>query len=504
MHLEQLLEKTFGYRSFRLGQKEIVEDVIKGRDVLAMLPTGGGKSLCYQLPGYVLRGSVLIVSPLVSLMEDQVQQLRTRGEKRVIALNSFLANDVRQAALADLRRFRFIYASPEILQSPKWFAALKKAGVSLFVVDEAHCISQWGHDFRPDFLKLGDIRKKLGTPPCLALTATAPPEVIDDIVATLGLTNVRRHIYPVDRPNIAIKVECVMSVEEKIERLIHYVKTLQGPGVIYVSSRQWAEVLARKLQAEGIDKTAYYHGGMDAEQRMLVQQQFLRDQLQLVCCTNAFGMGVNKGNIRYVIHFHMPGQMEAYVQEIGRAGRDGKNSIAILLYTHGDEDMVQSLIETELPTKEQIQLFIEHMAFSHTAESSAAQLLPSMLGLSETQWRMLSYIFEKERSSLRGLEHMQANMLQMIEERREWKRNKLNEMRAWLFRSLCRREQIVSYFHQRLSEKPVACCDVCGLTLENYRKQLQSDDEAAWTFHSWREELKRMFFKAGKLDEKAD
>lgn len=490
MHLEQLLEKTFGYRSFRLGQKEIIEDVVSGRDVLAMLPTGGGKSLCYQLPGYILSGSVLIVSPLVSLMEDQVQQLRKRGEKRVIALNSFLPDDLKKAALANLRRFRFIYASPEILQSPNWLHALKKVGISLFVVDEAHCISQWGHDFRPDFLRLGEIRKQLGHPPCLALTATATPEVVNDVVETLQLTNVRKHIYPVDRPNIAIKVECVPSVDEKLERLFHYVKTLQGPGIIYVSSRQWAEAIARKLQTEGIEHVAYYHGGMDPEQRMLVQQQFLCDQLQIVCCTNAFGMGVNKENIRYVIHFHLPGQMEAYVQEIGRAGRDGKNSIAILLYTHGDEDMVQSLIEAELLSEEQIRLFVEHMTFSHIELS--LQPLRTMLGFSDIQWRMLQYMFEKERASASAPEEMKVNIFQMTEERRRWKRNKLQQMRAWLFCSSCRREQIVSYFDQHLAQKPEKCCDICGFPLDEYG--LKRHDQTAWTFCGWEEELKRMFF----------
>ncbi|ANB59961.1 ATP-dependent DNA helicase, RecQ family protein [Anoxybacillus amylolyticus] len=481
MYLEQRLYETFGYRTFRLGQKEIIEDVLAKNDVLAMLPTGGGKSVCYQLPGYMLPGSVLIVSPLVSLMEDQVQQLKMRGEKRVIALNSFLPDEQKKRALMNLHHFRFIYASPEILQSPLWQKALRNVAISLFVVDEAHCISQWGHDFRPDFLKLGAIRRELGDPPCLALTATATQEVRSDIIETLQLTNVRQHLYSVDRPNIAIQVECVDSVEEKVARVLHYAKTLQGPGMIYVSSRQWAEVLAQKLAAEGIEGVAYYHGGMDSEQRLLVQHQFLCDQLQIVCCTNAFGMGVNKENVRYVVHFHLPSQLEAYVQEIGRAGRDGKNSLAILLYTHGDEDMVQSLIEAELPTEEQVRLFI---AYRNDVRS--------MVEINDVQWRLLHYMIEKEQTKAQTVEEIIANIQAAIEARKHWKRSKLTQMRSFLFRPHCRREQIVAYFQQRLEKKPINCCDRCAFSLDSY--QLKQQDESIRMFRGWKEELKRIFW----------
>ncbi|ALF11354.1 RecQ family ATP-dependent DNA helicase [Parageobacillus thermoglucosidasius] len=496
--LEQLLYEKFGYSSFRKGQREIIEDILRGYDVLAMLPTGGGKSLCYQLPAYVLKGSVLIISPLVSLMEDQVQQLRQRGEKRVIAFNSFLETEVKRKAIERLHEFRFIYVSPEMLQSEQLLHALMNVRISLFVVDEAHCISQWGYDFRPDFLKLGEIRKRLGSPTCLALTATAPPEVTDDIVHILQLQPLRRHIYSVDRPNIAIKVEKTEFVQEKVKKLFDYVKMLQGPGLIYFSSRQWAETAARQLQGEGIERVAYYHGGMDSEQRMLVQQQFLRGQLEIVCCTSAFGMGVNKENIRFVIHFHMPGQMEAYLQEIGRAGRDGNKSIAILLYTHGDEDMVQSLMETELPTDVQVKRLCESLSLYGTAPNSL-ELQMSECSLTDVQKRILTYFLETEgvASSPRMLTEQEAadlyeKLMKKIESRRQWKRKKLREMIKWVFHRSCRREFIVRAFQQSLTNKPDLCCDQCGFPLDGYlRVEKEKQD---FHFHGWQTELKRIFF----------
>lgn len=219
MKLEQVLQKHFGYSTFREGQKGIIEDVIKGQDVLAMLPTGAGKSICFQLPAFLFEGATIVVSPLLSLMEDQVQQLKTRGYKRVVALNRFLSLEERKAVLRNIKEYKIIYVSPEILQSQEVAFFLRQCEVSLFVVDEAHCISQWGQEFRTDYLKLPEVRKTLGNPPCLAITATATKDVQADIVKYLNLNNYKHHIYSVDRKNISMMIEKLASHEEKVDRL---------------------------------------------------------------------------------------------------------------------------------------------------------------------------------------------------------------------------------------------------------------------------------------------
>lgn len=503
--LTKTLRMKFGHASFRPGQREVAEDVLAGRDVLAMLPTGSGKSLCYQLPAYLLQGSVLIVSPLVSLMEDQVEQLRRRGEKRVIAFHSLLDAEEKWQALASLAEFRFIYASPEMLQSAKFLTALRRVCISLFVVDEAHCISQWGYDFRPDFLKLGEIRRALGPPPCLALTATAPPEVQEDIIRTLGMDGARRHIHSVDRPNIALCVEHCSSTEDKAARLADYAKRLEGPGIIYFSSRQWAEEMARRLEQCGAGRVAYYHAGMDGEQRLLVQQQFVYGQLDIVCCTSAFGMGVNKENVRFVLHFHMPAQLEEYVQEIGRAGRDGAPSLAVLFYADGDRAMAQAVAEAELLSPRELREWCRRLPEGAGWEAAMATL--EAAGFTDVQKRLLAYFLEREQRAMPGWltaeakERLYGRMAAAIEARRRWKRKKLQEMDEWVHLSSCRRQALVRAFGEELTDQRNVCCDRCGLSLDGYERAVRRP-EAAPVRH-WREELWDMLFGGGRTNETA-
>ena len=506
MNLEELLFEKFKYKTFRSGQREIIEDIMNEQDVVAMLPTGGGKSICYQLPAYTKSGSVLIVSPLVSLMEDQVHQLRKFGEKRVVALNSFLTLFEKKQVIEHLDQYKFIYASPEILQSSWIIERLKEISISYLVIDEAHCISQWGHDFRPDYSKLGEVRKLIGHPPCIALTATATTEVINDIIESLELINCKKHIQSVDRPNIALLIDKVNSIDDKMVRLKELVSQLQGPGIIYFSSRMVAENVTQFLMDNGEEAVAYYHGGLDQEQRMLIQQQFINNQLNVICCTNAFGMGINKPNIRYVIHFHFPSQIESYLQEIGRAGRDGDRSVAILLYNDRDYDLPGTLISSDLPSFEQIQnvLFYLNSTLKERGiikfTKIVEQELFDRLAIPETHWRFIKFLLEDSLLNQQTLtnsvdvQHESERMIKIVRDRIEAKRIKLEQMKDWIHTTDCRRKEILTYFDEKLHSKPETCCDKCGVELKNFYKITDHDNKR--DLYDWKNELSRMLVKS--------
>ncbi|MDQ0244278.1 ATP-dependent DNA helicase RecQ [Bacillus fengqiuensis] len=502
MSIEEVLRHKFGHSHFRLGQREVIETILQGEHVVTVLPTGTGKSLCYQLPAYVQERPVLVVSPLLSLMEDQVQQLKASGEKRVIALNSFLSRNDKQQALQRLGAYRFIYVSPEILQNPFIIEALKKANIGLFVVDEAHCISQWGHDFRLDYLHLGDVWVSLGKPTCLALTATATEDVIEDIITQLKLTNVHKLIYSVDRPNIALQIQKADDIPHKKELLLEYVKTLKTPGIVYCSSRLWTEALALFLKENGIGNVAYYHGGMEPDQRMLIQHQFVQNQLDVICCTSAFGMGINKANIRFVIHFHLPTQMEAYLQEIGRAGRDGNNSLAVLLYNETDDELAYSLMDMELPHPDVIKAALMYIKFFKDKHpqmmelSSMEQYLLQAVRIDEIHWRFIRYHLEKN-GVINGLavnadfdvDQLYRIITHVALDRVKRKQGKFQAIKQVVGQSGCRRERILSYFNQEMEGRPANCCDQCGIDLFHYQKTKNEKNQQRWEFKGWKEEL---------------
>lgn len=504
MNIEEILVKQFGYNMFRPGQKEVIESLLEGNHTLAMLPTGSGKSLCYQLPAYVLNKAVIIVSPLLSLMQDQAEQLKMRGEKSVITLNSFLTSVQKREAIERLDSYRFIYLSPEMLAIPRIIERLQKLEIGLFVIDEAHCISQWGYDFRTDYLNLGNIRSKLNNPLTLALTATATKTVQADIKEKLKLKQPKEVITSVDRSNIAYIVEELSSYAEKLARLKELVNSFDGSGIIYFSSKKAAESVTNFLQENGVKDIDYYHGGMEQEQRMLIQQQFLHGQLRIICATSAFGMGVNKNNVRVVIHFHLPGGMEAYLQEIGRAGRDGKQSAAILLYCDGDEGLPLHLAEQQLPTLYQIE---ETCASLHKLEVGIWNIEPrkeielrEMHALTDVQWRWITHFvkeFEREDPFM-----IPKKLKKIANERRFENQNKLERFFRWVSVSSCRRVNILSYFDVAMTEKNQTCCDRCKVVTDELLASLPHDDLIVKELKkTWKQELAAILIGEAKTNE---
>jgi len=348
------LRTVFGLREFRPHQREIIEDLIAGRDAFVLMPTGGGKSLCYQLPALHRPGVGIVVSPLISLMKDQVDGLAASGV-RAACYNSSLEAAAARRVLARLHagELDLLYVAPERLMSPEFIQRLAGIGVALLAVDEAHCVSQWGHDFRPEYAALGALRERLPGVPMIALTATADPQTRQDIVRVLRLADARVHVTSFDRPNIRY---AVLEKRQPMDQLLGFLAT-QGneSGIVYALSRRRVEEIATRLADRGL-RAAAYHAGLPAAVREDVQERFLRDELQVVVATVAFGMGIDKPNVRFVIHHDVPRHIEGYYQETGRAGRDGLPAEALLLF--GTQDVVvarQMLEETANPDQRRIE-----------------------------------------------------------------------------------------------------------------------------------------------------
>lgn len=348
------LKKYFGYDNFRPMQSEIIETIYAKKDALVLMPTGGGKSICYQIPAITQEGVCIVVSPLISLMKDQVEGLRANGVAAAF-LNSSLSTSEQHAVENDLYNgnIKLLYVSPEKMVSQSFFPLIQQAKINLFAIDEAHCISAWGHDFRPEYTKLKFLKKQFPDIPVVALTATADKVTRRDIIQQLGLQGPEVFIASFDRPNISLNVR---PGQKRFEQILNFIQQHPDqPGIIYCLSRKSTEDLASKLREKRIDAAAY-HAGLPAAKRSKVQEDFIKDDVLIVCATIAFGMGIDKSNVRWVIHYNLPKNMEGYYQEIGRAGRDGAQADALLFYSFRDVMVMREIITSNQSENEAIQL----------------------------------------------------------------------------------------------------------------------------------------------------
>lgn len=349
--IHKILAKYWGYRGFRSKQEEIIESVLSGKDTLALLPTGGGKSICFQVPAIAKEGLCLVVSPLIALMEDQVNNLKKRGIK-AIAINSGMGKRAIDIALdnAAYGDIKFLYISPERIGTEIFQERLKKMNVNLLAVDEAHCISQWGHDFRPAYLQIGELRKQLKDVPCIALTATATEKVANEIQEKLGFKEENKIQKSFKREKLAY---VVLKEEDTLKRMQKVIKGVKGSGLIYVGKRKKCREIASLLNQQGICSD-YYHAGLSFEERQKKQKSWVQNETRVMVSTNAFGMGIDKPDVRFVIHLDLPSSLEAYFQEAGRAGRDGKKAYAVLLLGTAMTQELRKRTEQSFPSIEKI------------------------------------------------------------------------------------------------------------------------------------------------------
>ncbi len=348
----RVMREQWGYSSFRPGQEAIIEAILAGRDVLGVLPTGGGKSLCYQVPALLADGLCLVVSPLISLMQDQVEALQARGVSAAFMNSTLSKYEIEQRWTdAEHGRYDLLYMAPERLTTEVFRARAERLPVSLLAVDEAHCVSEWGHNFRPDYLDIPEARAQLGEPPTLAVTATATPTVRRDVATLLDMTDPKEVVRGFDRPNL---VWSVFHAENKRAKVQEVVDAVEGTGIIYTATRRGVKRWTRRLRADDVSVEGY-HGGLSSEEREARQQAWTADQTRVMVATNAFGMGIDKPDVRFVLHTDLPSSLEAYYQEAGRAGRDGKRAHAVLLFREPDAETQEALIEASHPTAQEVQ-----------------------------------------------------------------------------------------------------------------------------------------------------
>ena len=480
------LRKHFGFEEFREGQEEVISTILSGNDAMVVMPTGSGKSLCYQLPALMMDGATLVVSPLIALMKDQVDALHARGLPATF-INSAIPETEQRARIESLRRgeYKLVYVAPERFRSSSFNAALRSVNISLFAVDEAHCVSTWGHDFRPDYLRLKHVIESLGNMRTLALTATATPYVRSDIIQQLGLKDPQTFVSGFDRPNLSIEVVHTQREREKISRIKRLASSHSGSGIIYASTRKAVEQVGSRLKELGLSVVTY-HAGMSDGQRIKAQEDFMTGRKQMIVATNAFGMGIDKAEIRFVVHYQMPGSIEAYYQEIGRAGRDGLPSTCLLLFNYADKNTHDFFIDGSYPNGTLVRQVYDALVSTglKRIELSATELTKRAQQKNEMAVNSALYLLERaghiertmvgpnrdEQGSRRSrtifmlddppVSQLRTNQAD-VARRGDLERRKLREIIELCYTEYCYRAYILDYFGDRHHARQCGTCGNC-------------------------------------------